>query len=167
MKIEIIRASVLILLVLLSSTSMSQIYSTDSLDIINDYKVNLDSAAEFYLNRTEIPDKILLNLIPSNNQEFGIYYSTTYPNNDLNNSGFFYSTSETIFKRFLIEHKEYFYLPSLQLASFADGEYAETFINYLEQIISIDSVKFCDSVRDKDYMRKNPIKYYFEKLKCD
>jgi hypothetical protein len=146
---------------------LAQINSADSLDLINDYKSNLDSAAEFYLNKTDIPDEILLSLIPSNNQEFGIYYSTTYPNNELNNSGFFYSTSVIIFRRFIIDHKENFYLPSLLLASFADGEYAETFIDYLEQIISLDSVRFCESVRDKEYLKKNPIKYYFEILKCD
>ena len=60
-----------------------------------------------------------------------------------------------------------FYLPSLNLASFADGEYAEEFIEYLELIINADKEKFCESLRRIKYRNRNPIKYYSELNNCE
>ena len=58
-------------------------------------------------------------------------------------------------------------MPSLNLASFADGEYAEEFIEYLELIIKKDKEKFCKSISGIKYRNRNPIKYYSELNKCE
>jgi hypothetical protein len=60
-----------------------------------------------------------------------------------------------------------FYLPSLKLISFADGEFAEEFIEYLELIIEMDKEKFCKSINGKEYDKHNPIKYYSKLNKCE
>lgn len=146
-------------------TAVAQNHSSITFDSFENYKINLDSASKIYLAKSIIPDSILLNLVPSNYDEFEFYYSTTNPDNKLKDSGFFYLTSELIFKKYIDEKRENFYFPCIQLASFADGEYGEIFIDYLEKLIKMDSDKFCESVRDMDFLNHNPIKYYYN-LNC-
>ena len=131
-----------------------------------EYIKNLQIASELFLSNSEIPESALLGLVPESYEEFELYYATTYPDDKLQGTQFFYVTTSMIFKKVTIEKSEEFYLPSIQLASFADGEYGEEFVDYLEKIIKIDSKKFCESVKGKEYTKHNPIKYYFEKLKC-
>jgi hypothetical protein len=74
--------------------------------------------------------------------------------------------TQQIFDKYIIEKKEKFYLPCLQLASFADGEFGEEFIDNLEVIIKLDKNKFCESVKGKEYADRNPIKYYSMQNDC-
>lgn len=149
------------LIIIIFQLSVSGNPNADS--TLVEYKNNLDKAAELFLAETEIPENILLKLVPLNYNEFHIYYGTTSPDNKLKNTQFFYKTSKMIFRQVTIKKNEDFYLPSLQLISFADGEFAEEFIVYLKKIIELDSDKFCNSVRDKEYLKHNPMKYYFNK----
>ncbi|SDR95629.1 hypothetical protein SAMN05216503_1508 [Polaribacter sp. KT25b] len=80
---------------------------------------------------------------------------------------FFYDTTRLIFEKVISEKNSDFYLPSLNLASFADGEYAEEFMVYLELIINTDKKKFCKSLSRIKYKNRNPIKYYSELNKCE
>jgi hypothetical protein len=130
------------------------------------YINNLKIASELFLAKSDIPETVLLGLVPYSHDEFELYYATTYPDNKLQDSQFFYISTKMIFKKVTIEKNENFYLPSLQLASFADGEYGEEFIEFLEEIINIDNKKFCVSVKGKEYAKHNPIKYYYDELKC-
>jgi len=59
-----------------------------------------------------------------------------------------------------------FYLPSLMLISFADGEFQEDFIESLELIIKMDKEKFCNSIKGQEYVKQNPIKFYSDLYKC-
>jgi len=105
--------------------------------------------------------------VPTNQDEFGLYYGTTYPDHKLYESNFFYDTSNMIFGQVIYEKNEKFYPLALQLASFADGEYAEWFIENLEGIIALDPPKFCRSAKGKEYLRYNPMKYFYEDLQCE
>ncbi|MFC4635570.1 hypothetical protein ACFO3O_16790 [Dokdonia ponticola] len=131
-----------------------------------DYLKNLTIASEIYLNKKEIPTAVLLNLVPDNDAEFEVYYGTTYPDHKLSETGFFYNTSQLIFEQVTAHKNNDFYLPSLQLISYADGEFAEIFIEYLKIIIEMDKQKFCAAVREEKYRSYNPIKYYFEMNHC-
>ena len=132
----------------------------------NDYEKNLEIASELYLLKKEISDNILLNLVPNHQEEFSLFYSTTGPEHRLAHTSFFYDISNQIFEKATTERKERFYLPSLKLISFADGEFAEGFIEYLERIIEMDKTKFCLAIKGMDYVRHNPIKAYSEMNKC-
>jgi len=131
------------------------------------YEENLNLVAELYLSKSNIPEKLLLQIIPKNHNEFEIYYGTTNPENELSKTAFFIEITNMIFEKVTVDKNEKFYLPSLQFASFADGEFYETFVFYLEMIIKIDRKKFCDSVKGKEYFERNPIKYYYEENNCE
>jgi|TARA_B110000037_G_C16965137_1_gene442633 hypothetical protein len=136
-------------------------------DMIIGYEKNLNIASELYLGKEEIPKSILKKLVPENNSEFGMYYGTTGPDHKLGKTDFFYGTTRLIFEQVTSENNSDFYLPSLNLASFSDGEYAEEFIEYLELIINTDKEKFCKSLSGIKYKNHNPIKYYSELNKCE
>ncbi len=132
-----------------------------------EYEKNLNTASELYLRKKKIPKSILIKLVPENYTEFGLYYRTTGPDHKLGKTDFFYETTRLIFEQVTSEKNSDFYLPSLNLASFADGEYAEKFIEYLELIINTDKKKFCESLNGIKYKNRNPIKYYSELNKCE
>lgn len=125
-----------------------------------EYEKILDIASELYLNKKEIPEHILIKLVPESHTEFRIYYGTTAPDHKLAETDFFYDTTRLIVEQVTSENNNNFYLPSLKLISFADGEFAEEFIEYLELIVEMDKEKFCKSIAEKEYSNKNPIKYY-------
>lgn len=154
-----------ILLIVENSTDLTQ-YERNYQDL-NDYAKNLNIAGELYVSQKEIPEEILLKLIPSKHEEFSLYYETTYPDNKFQGTGFFYSSSTMIFGQVIYESNDRFYLPSIQLASFADGEYTEGFIENLDKIINLDQKKFCNAIKGKKYLSYNPIKYYYAELKCE
>ena len=132
-----------------------------------EYEKNLNTASELYLGKKKIPEFILIKLVPENYTEFGLYYGTTGPDHELGKTDFFYDTTRLIFEQVSSENNSEFYLASLNLASFADGEYAEEFIEYLELIINTDKEKFCKSLSGIKYKNRNPIKYYSELNKCE
>lgn len=127
------------------------------------YQKNLKLASDLFIAKSEFPDSVLLKLVPDSYEEFELLYGTTYPNNKMQNTGFFDSVTQRIFDKVIIEKNEQFYLPSLQLASFADGEFGEGFVDNLTVIIERDKKKFCTSVKGKLYAVHNPIRYYCEK----
>lgn len=135
--------------------------------IINSYQQNLNTASKFYLKKEKIPDSILINLVPINDSDFDIYYRTTGPDHELGETDFFYDTTRLIFEKVTSEKNNDFYLPSLKLISFADGEFVEEFIEYLELIIKMDKEKFCKAISGKEYVKHNPIKYYSELNECE
>lgn len=151
------RIATLILFVLL----ITQIYAQET-----DYEKNLKLASDLFIAKSELPDTVLLKLVPDSYDEFELLYSTSYPDNKMQNTGFFYTVTQRIFDKFIIEKKELFYMPSLQLASFADGEFGESFVEKLDVIIKLDKNKFCKSAKGKKFADHNPIKYYLEENPC-
>jgi len=129
------------------------------------YKKNLKLASELFISKSELPDSILLRLVPDNYEEFDIFYDTTHSSNKMRNTGFFHTVTQQIFDQFIVEKKEAFYLPSIQLASFADGEFGEPFVENLLIIIKLDKNKFCESIKGKEFANHNPIKY-LEQTNC-
>lgn len=130
-------------------------------------KKNLYRASEYYLNKLEIPDSVLVNLVPQSFEDFELYYGTTHPEHKLAKTSFFYDTSESIFSQVISNNKEEFYLPSLKLASFSDGEFAEGFTEKLEVIVKNDVEKFCKSVKETELIKNNPIKHYYVENNCE
>lgn len=130
------------------------------------YKKNLNTVAELYLKNDKIPESILVKLIPESYSEFSIFYATTGPEHELGNTDFFYDITQQIFNQVIISKNNDFYIPCLNLASFADGEYAEGFIENLEVIINMDQERFCSSVREIKLRNRNPIKYFTELHDC-
>ena len=130
------------------------------------YKENLKLATKLFISKSDIPDSVLIKLVPKNIEEFILLYQTTSPDSEMQKTGFFYKITQNIFDKVIIENDNDFYLPSLQLASFADGEFGEGFIENLEKIIELDTNKFCESIKGKEYSSQNPIKYYAEQNKC-
>jgi len=143
--------------------------NTPKINTLNDtdYEKNINAASELYLKKIEIPKSILIKLVPENHTEFEIYYGTTGPEHKLGKTDFFYETTRLIFEQVTSKNNIDFYLPSLKLISFADGEFAEEFTDYLELIIKMDKERFCKSIIGKDYSKNNPIKYYSELNKCN
>ncbi len=133
----------------------------------SEYEENLNLASELYTEKKEIPDSVLLKLVPENHNEFKLYYETTNPDHRLSKTDFFYDTTRLIFKQVTFIKNDDFYLPSLKLISFADGEFEEDFIEFLELIIKMDEEKFCNSISGREYVKYNPIKYYSDLYKCE
>ena len=132
-----------------------------------DYEKNLNVAAELYLSKKDIHLNMLLSLVPIDHADFELYYGTTAPDHKLGKTDFFYETTRLIFEQVTSKKNNDFYLPSLKLISFADGEFAEDFIDYLKLIIEMDKEKFCNSINGKEYVKRNPIKYYSELNNCN
>ena len=151
------RIAMLILFVFVTT----QIYAKET-----NYQKNLNLASDLFIAKSELPDSVLLRLVPDSHEEFEVLYGTTDPDNKMQNTGFFYNVTQLIFDKFIIEKNEKFYLPSLQLASFADGEYGESFVENLEVIIKLDENKFCESIKGRKFADHNPIKYYSEQNNC-
>lgn len=145
------RNSILVLFVFV----ITQICAQES-----NYQRNLKLASTLFTSKSELPDSVLLKLVPDSYEEFEFLYRTTYPNNKMQNTGFFYIVTQRIFDKFIIDKNEKFYLPGIQLASFADGEFGESFVDNLEIIIKLDKIKFCESIKGKWFSNHNPIKYY-------
>ena len=160
---KILTISVLIIISFLTLGNSNVIKSVNE----TEYEKNLNTATELYLSKKVIPLNILIGLVPNDNSEFDLYYATTYPDQKLSQTDFFYDTTRLIFEQATLKKNNDFYLPSLKLISFADGEYAEEFIEYLELIIKMDINKFCKSIIGKEYANHNPIKYYSDLNKCE
>lgn len=160
---KILTLPVLIILSFLTfgnSTELNTLNETE-------YEKNLNIASELYLKKKEIPESVLIKLVPENYTEFRMYYGTTRSDHKLGETDLFYKTTRLIFEQVILKKNNNFYLPSLKLISFADGEFAEEFIKYLELIIKMDKEKFCKSISGKKYVNHNPIKYYSELNKCE
>lgn len=160
---KILSISILLIISFLTLGNSNEIKSVNE----TEYKKNLYTATELYLSKKIIPLNILKGLVPNDNSEFELYYATTYPDQKLSETDFFYDTTRLIFEQVTFKKNDDFYLPSLKLISFADGEYAEEFIEYLELIIKMDNKKFCESIIGKEYANHNPIKYYSDLNKCE
>ncbi|OQD42082.1 hypothetical protein BUL40_11690 [Croceivirga radicis] len=147
------------------------VYSINTNELNNQnetaYEKNLNIATEYFLSKQDIPLDILVRLVPKDYLEFELYYRTTYPDHKMTETGFFHETTQLILEQVTSEKNNDFYLPSLKLISFADGEFAEGFIEHLELLIEMDKEKFCNSINGKEYVKHNPIKYYSELNKCD
>jgi len=127
------------------------------------YVKNLEDACDLFVAGSDLHDSILLGLVPDSYEEFELLYGTTAPDNRMEETGFFYSVTKQIFDKLMIEKKEGFYLPCLQLGSFADGEFGEAFIERLDIIIPRDKDRFCNSGLDQEYLNRNPLQFYYEK----
>jgi hypothetical protein len=160
---KILTSSFLIIISFLTLGNSSGLKALNEIE----YEKNLNIASELYLTKKEIPKTVLIKLVPENYAEFDIYYGTTGPDHKLGKTDFFYETTRLIFEEVTSGKNNDFYLSSLNLASFADGEYAEDFIEYLELIINADKEKFCKSISGIKYKNRNPIKYYSELNKCE
>ncbi|NRB61134.1 MAG: DoxX family membrane protein [Winogradskyella sp.] len=131
------------------------------------YERNLYRASEYYKNDLIIPDSILLSLVPDTQKDFSLYYGTTGPDHELGKTDFFYETTDLIFDKVIVENNDEFYVPSLKLSSFSDGEYAEGFTDKLKLIIQSNTERFCDSIRGKELANDILIKYYSDEIKCN
>lgn len=137
------------------------------IQVETEYEKNLNIASKLYLEKKKIPLVVLMELVPENHAEFSLYYRTTDSEHKLGQTDFFYETSRLIFEQVTMHKNDDFYLPSLQLLSFADGEFAEEYIEYLEIIIAMDVAKFCKSIKGNDYVKRNPMKYFSESNNCN
>ena len=156
--IKILTISLLIIISFLTKETQNEINALDK----TENEENLTIASKLYLKKKEIPKSVLLNLVPENRIEFNLFYGTTYPDQKLSETGFFYNTTQQISEQVTSGRNYDFYLPGLQLISFADGE----FVEYLKLIIEFDKNKFCKSIRGKEHATHHPIKYYSELYKC-
>jgi hypothetical protein len=157
--------NILSILIIISFLTLGRSTELNTLNL-TEYEENLNLASELYLEKKEIPDSVLLKLVPENHNEFGLYYGTTEPDHKLGETDFFYDTTRLIFEQVTSKKNNDFYLPSLKLISFADGEFEEDFIESLELIIKMDKEKFCNSIIGQEYVKHNPIKYYSDLYKC-
>ncbi len=138
-----------------------QIYAQDT-----GYQKNLEFATDLFIAQPELPDSVLLKLVPDSHEEFRLLYGTTYPGNKMQSTEFFYDVTQQIFDKVIIGKNEQFYLPGIQLASFADGEFGESFVDNLEIIIALDINKFCTTIRGKEFAEHNPVKSFAEQYDC-
>ncbi|WP_053978596.1 hypothetical protein [Mangrovimonas xylaniphaga] len=158
----ILKLPIFVIFLFLTFTKSSELITNQR----TDYELNLESASKYYLKKNNIPDSVLIKLVPTNYEEFKIYYETTGPDHNLGKTDFFYETTQLIFDKVTINKDWDFYIPSLDLASFADGEYAEGFIENLKMIIELDKQKFCNVINEIKLRDRNPIKYYAELHRC-
>ena len=128
------------------------------------YKIILNQSINIYSTSKTIPDSLLLRLIPENQKQFSAFYNTT--DGDSITGLFFYQVSNIIFHKVIEENNDQFYQPAIRLASFADGEFGEDYVDHLKLIIAKDTIRFCNAIKGKNYLKHNPIKYYYETLNC-
>ncbi|MDC8005005.1 hypothetical protein POV27_13160 [Aureisphaera galaxeae] len=132
-----------------------------------DYDFRFDMACEYYINGLEIPEDILLDVVPYSDEEFSTFYYRSAEELEEFGYEFFYDVSGKIFEKAFVPEKKAFYTASLRLASFADGEFGEYYIEELEDIIAKDTGRFCAMAKGQSYSKFNPIKYFLEANNCD
>ncbi|GAB5401504.1 MAG: hypothetical protein Aureis2KO_30890 [Aureisphaera sp.] len=133
----------------------------------NDYSFRFDMACEFFVNGKEIPDEVLLNVLPYGASEFTLFYERSTSELLEGDTDFFYYVSNTIFEKGITSGKIEFYNAALRLASYADGEFGAYYIEELEVLIESDPGKFCAMAKGQSYAHNNPIKYFLKEYDCD
>jgi hypothetical protein len=107
---------------------------------INEYKENVNSFSRKKTNNELIKTTDVENITPTTQEEFSFYYSLTYSdgkNQQIHDA----ITSEILDKA--IEDKGSVLFLYLNIAGFVDGEYAEGYHAYIENVTTNNKTKFC------------------------
>ncbi len=132
-------------------------------NIKRDYRLIIDSVFNQFLARKVVSLEELEKAIPTTDEEFGIYYSYTYPKKGKSINQIFYKINNEFIKN-AKDNKADFLKLFLDLSSFVDGEYAEGYDDDIASIISKNQVTFCDiyaklSSSSKEYLEEYHLKY--------
>jgi hypothetical protein len=110
-----------------------------------------------------LTDDELLSIIPNSQDDFLEYYSYTYPDKDTATHKVFYKIDNLIIKN-AAENRNGLLKKYLELAKFVDGEYAESYAEESEIIISKNPTTFCGlydnlSQRSKEFFKDQYLEY--------
>jgi hypothetical protein len=127
------------------------------------YSKTLKSSVDKMLTNQVLTDYELLAIIPSSEKEFSEYYSYTYPERDSSVHKVFYKIDNLIIQN-ATENKIGFLKKYLELAKFVGGEYAESYVEDSELIISKNTNSFCElyenlSDRTKEFFKDKFLSY--------
>jgi hypothetical protein len=107
---------------------------------ISEYKKSINYFSKKKVNNKLIKTTDVENITPTTEEEFSFYYSLTY-SDDKNQQIHDAITSEILDKA--IEDKGSVLFLYLNMAGFVDGEYAEGYHAYIENVTTNNKTKFC------------------------
>jgi hypothetical protein len=117
------------------------------------YSRNLKSSVNKMIANQALTDDELLAIIPSTKEEFSEYYSYTYPDKEDSVHKAFYQIDNLLIKN-ANQNINGFLKKYLELAKFVDGEYAESYLEESNSIISKNSNSFCELYDELDVRTK-------------
>ena len=125
-----------------------------------DYRLIIDDViTRFSLGKTVSLDE-LMNAVPTTKEEFSIYYSYTYPDKGKSKSESFYKVDNEIGKN-ATNNKGGFLKLYLELSSFVDGEYAESYYEDVDFIISKNKEIFCGLYKGLSSSSRKKLEDYY------
>ena len=123
-------------------TNSSKNKVTHSQTVKRDYKLIIDNVIKLYSTGTIVSVNDLQNAVPITQDEFSVYYSYTFPEKGKSIIETFYKVDTDIGKHAAENHGDFLKL-YLELASFADGEYAESYFEDVDFVIAKNKNVFC------------------------
>jgi len=108
----------------------------------NNYSKSLKSSVDMLIANKKLTDEKILSLIPTTEDNFIEYYSYTNPDKGKEINKVFYQIDNLIRDR-AAENKTGFLKRYLELAVFADGEYAESYVDDSDFVIGKNITEFC------------------------
>jgi len=124
-----------------------------------DYKLIIDDVIVRFSLGKEVSLEELQNAVPITQDEFLVYYSYTYPDKGKAINQSFIKVDNEIGKNAANNQGGFFRL-YLELSPFVDGEYAESYFEDVDFIISKNIAKFCEIYSALSDSSKNKLEEY-------
>lgn len=115
---------------------------------LEDYKENILNFSKFNLEKEGYRTKEIESIIPINDDEFGYFYSLSYPEDyPESNIELYYLIDSLMLENAINDSGNCLFL-YLNLAEFVDGEYADYYFEVIENVVSKNLDKFCNTIYD-------------------
>ena len=126
-----------------------------------DYQLLIKDVILKMVKNKEVSAIELQNIIPRTEDEFIEYYSYTNMDKTKEFRKAFYEVDSIIAERAENNHNNFLKL-FLEIAPFADGEYAETYFDKVESVIQKNKVVFCKMFNSLNPKSKKRLEKYYK-----
>ncbi|MCF8298069.1 MAG: hypothetical protein K9J13_11030 [Saprospiraceae bacterium] len=125
----------------------------------------IQEALKEWKKEIKISDTLVIEIIPETQDEYDKYYELTNPNNGEEFHKMYNFLENQIYYKGIVEQNNKEIIKKvILLAPYVDGEYAESYFDYLDYIAEKDNKIFCELFKDIAEKEKR-FESYFEK-KC-
>lgn len=129
-----------------------------------DYDGLIKEALKEWKKENKISDNLVIEIIPETQDEYDKYYELTNPNNEEEFHRMYNFLENQIYYRGIVKlNNKNIIEKVILLAPYVDGEYAESYFNYLDYIAEKNNKIFCELFKDIAEKENRFESYYEEK----
>ena len=129
-----------------------------------DYERLIEKALKEWKKDNNISDTLIFNIIPETQDEFYKYYDLTNPNRGEEYHKMYSFLENQIYYKGIVElNNKKIIEKVILLAPYVDGEYAESYFDYLDFIVEKNNKIFCKLFKDIAEKEKRFESYFEEK----